>query len=138
MTKSFGAFLVQGGGQAACGQQVDRLNALRVRAAAPALATGCRCGTPGSHSLRDSLPSMEVGPLDVLGLQLLQSTLLGSALVFAGAAPEVTGSRGASSPSREGMQPPQRHTAKRTRLLKHTDTLWIFWNCEADTYAKVF
>lgn len=81
---------------------------------------------------------MEVGLSDALGLQLLQSTLLGSALVFPGAAPGVIGSRGASSLAREGMQPPQRHTAKRTRLLKHTDTLWISWNCEADTYAKVF
>ena len=34
----------------------------------------------------------------------------------------VTGSRGASRLAREGMQPPQCHTARRTRRLKHTHT----------------
>lgn len=36
-------FLVQGVGQAACGPQVDRLDAPPITAAALAVATGCRC-----------------------------------------------------------------------------------------------
>ncbi|CAI9162247.1 unnamed protein product [Rangifer tarandus platyrhynchus] len=43
VTKNFGMFLAQGVGQAACGPQVDRLDAPPVRAAALAVATGCRC-----------------------------------------------------------------------------------------------